>query len=337
MIELDGSIGGGGVVRAALGLSVATGTPFRVDNVRAERPDPGLKHQHLAGVTAAAALSGAAVEGGELGSQELVFSPSGDLDGTVQADIPTAGSVGLLLQPLWIAAAAAGHEVAVTVDGGATAGKWAPPVHYLQHVAFPIMERFGLPASLDVRRHGFYPEGGALVGATFGPADLERVELGGRGDIDTVHGRSIASQHLQDAEVADRQRDAARAALKDDRPSLDCDIDVAYVQAPSPGSSIVLWADAGETVVGGDCVGEKGKRSEAVGREAADELLAALAAGTPVDAAMADLLVPFLGLAGGAVSVPAVTDHVECSVAVTDRFVEADVRIEQEAARVVAE
>ncbi len=337
MIELDGTLGGGAVVRIALGLSIATGTPFRIDDIRSERPNPGLKHQHLAGVRAATELSGARVDGAELGSETLEFTPGDAVTDTVRADIPTAGSVGLLLQPLWIAAAGVDSEVAVTVDGGATAGKWAPPVGYLRAVAFPVVEHAGLPASLAVRRHGFYPEGGALVRARFGPSDLQPLGLTGRGDIEVISGHSVASEHLRDAEVAERQRQEARRVLKDHDPSLDCDIETAYVDAPSPGSDIVLWADAGETVIGGDCVGEKGKRAEKVGSEAAGLFLDALSSGAPLDPAMSDLIVPFLGLAGGEVAVGVVTDHVECSAAVTDRFVDRDVRIDAGGDRIVAE
>ncbi|MDY6769251.1 MAG: RNA 3'-terminal phosphate cyclase [Candidatus Nanohaloarchaea archaeon] len=328
MLELDGSIGGGAVVRVALGLSIATGTPFRLENARSGRPDPGLKHQHLAGVEAAAELSAAEVEGAERGSQELVFSPGETLAEAVTAEIPTAGSVGLLLQPLWIAAAGADHEVSVTVDGGATAGKWAPPVHYLEHVALPLLGRFGHPSSVDIRRHGFYPEGGALVKAGFGPSDLDRIELLEQGAVERVEGLSIASEHLKDAEVAERQRNEARRVIAGENPSLELDIGTRYVEARSPGSSILLWSDTRETIVGGDQVGEKGKRAETVGREAAGELRAAGETGAPLDAAMSDMVVPFLALAGGDVRVQEVTDHVECNVRVANRFTEREITVE---------
>src|SRR3990167_3999772 len=50
MIELDGSLGEGGgqILRTALALSLITGQPFHVANIRAKRPKPGLMRQHLA-------------------------------------------------------------------------------------------------------------------------------------------------------------------------------------------------------------------------------------------------------------------------------------------------
>ena len=49
MIELDGSYleGGGSIARIALALSTLTHQPFSIENIRKNRPQPGLKHQHL--------------------------------------------------------------------------------------------------------------------------------------------------------------------------------------------------------------------------------------------------------------------------------------------------
>lgn len=328
MLELDGSMGGGAVVRIALGLSIATGTPFRLENIRKKRPEPGLKHQHLAGVRAAAELSGAEMEGDELGSSRLSFQPGKELVQEVREEIPTAGSVGLLLQPIWIACSSADHEVKVTVDGGATSGKWAPPVHYLEKVAFPLMQRGGIPASVDVRRHGFYPEGGALVKASFGPSELEGLDMVDGEGVEEVRGLSLASEHLKDAEVAERQRKEARRVLADEDPSLELDIETRYVTSKSPGSSILLWAETAETIIGGDQVGEKGKRAEKVGRAAAEELLETMESGAPLDPAMSDMVVPFLALAGGEAEVEEVTEHVEVNVHVANMFPAKDIEVE---------
>jgi RNA 3'-terminal phosphate cyclase (ATP) len=70
MITLDGSQGEGGgqIFRTALALSAVTGTPFEITGIRARRAKPGLMRQHLVSVRSAAAICGAQVTGGELGS-----------------------------------------------------------------------------------------------------------------------------------------------------------------------------------------------------------------------------------------------------------------------------
>ena len=55
MLLIDGAQGEGGgqILRTALALSLVTGTPFRLERIRAGRPRPGLLRQHLTAVTAA--------------------------------------------------------------------------------------------------------------------------------------------------------------------------------------------------------------------------------------------------------------------------------------------
>ena len=76
MIRIDGSVGEGGgqILRTALSLSLATGTPFRIENIRAGRKNAGLLRQHLTAVLAAAEIGSAQVEGAVLGSSALTFS-----------------------------------------------------------------------------------------------------------------------------------------------------------------------------------------------------------------------------------------------------------------------
>ena len=75
MLTIDGSQGEGGgqILRTALALSLVTGTPFRIERIRAGRAKPGLLRQHLTAVNAAVAVGAAEVEGATLASPDLVF------------------------------------------------------------------------------------------------------------------------------------------------------------------------------------------------------------------------------------------------------------------------
>src|ERR1700721_3954168 len=77
LIRIDGTYGQGGgqILRTSLSLSLVTGKPFRIENIRANRQKPGLLRQHLTAVQAAAEVGSAEVEGASLGSKALTFVP----------------------------------------------------------------------------------------------------------------------------------------------------------------------------------------------------------------------------------------------------------------------
>src|SRR5437868_15541451 len=99
IVELDGSFGEGGgqILRSSLALSLLTGRPFRLRNIRARRSRPGLQPQHLKSVLAAAEIGSAEVTGAHLKSVTLVFDPGRVTGGTYHFRSGTAGATGLVL------------------------------------------------------------------------------------------------------------------------------------------------------------------------------------------------------------------------------------------------
>ena len=120
MIEIDGSMGEGGgqVLRSSLTLSVMTGQKMRIVNIRSTRNKPGLGHQHLKSVQAAAEICGGVVEGGKKGSQEISFTPGEVQAGNYHFDIGTAGSTSLVLQTVLLPLTKAKVPSVVTITGG---------------------------------------------------------------------------------------------------------------------------------------------------------------------------------------------------------------------------
>lgn len=97
MLNIDGSFGEGGgqILRTSLALSLITGTPFRISNIRKSRSKPGLRRQHLTAVRAAARIGSAHVHGDAPGSTELTFWPGRVEGGEYEFDVGTAGSTTL--------------------------------------------------------------------------------------------------------------------------------------------------------------------------------------------------------------------------------------------------
>lgn len=98
MLRIDGALGGGGgqVIRSSLSLSMLTGEPVVLENIRAGRDKPGLLRQHLTAVRAAAEFSGARVEGDTLRSSRVRFFPGRTRPGRYRFSIGSAGSGALV-------------------------------------------------------------------------------------------------------------------------------------------------------------------------------------------------------------------------------------------------
>ncbi|RDI25982.1 RNA 3'-terminal phosphate cyclase (ATP) [Pseudacidovorax intermedius] len=184
MIEIDGSVGEGGgqILRTSLALSMCTGQPFALTKIRAGRAKPGLMRQHLACVNAAADVCGAQVQGAELNSQSLIFTPGSVRAGDYVFNVGTAGSCTLVLQTVWPALMLADAPSHLKLGGG-THNPMAPPFHFLERAYAPLLAKLGAKADLALRRLGFYPAGGGEIDATIWPAgdSLQPFDLNDRG------------------------------------------------------------------------------------------------------------------------------------------------------------
>jgi len=325
MIELDGSHGegGGSVLRVAVGMSVATGTPVSGFNIRKNRRNPGLRAQHLFGLKAAAEVCGGILKGAGLGSTEIEFAPGNKWKKKIKVDIPTAGSIGLVLQVLQIACMRAPFPITVEIGGGATYGKWAPPLDYVENVLFRHLYRAGYKTTLHQEKQGFYPVGKAIASAVFEPGELKPFELVEQGEITKISGISRASEHLTKAEVAERQTKSCRAVLFKEL-GVSPRIKSENVVSQSPGSGITLWAETDKgNIIGSSALGERGKLAEKVGGECADFLVSQIRSGAAVDSYLADQLIPFFALCkkGSQMKTSKVTEHAKTNIWVCEQFV----------------
>jgi RNA 3'-terminal phosphate cyclase (ATP) len=334
MLELDGSAGGGQQLRTALSLSLVTGEGFRMTDVRANRPDPGLKHQHRGAVRLAGEIGDAEVVGDDIGADTVEFVPETVASDPVEIDLQTAGSVTLLCDVVLPLAVALDESLPVTAHGG-TDVAWSPTADYLRYAKLPLLADHGLDADLAVARRGFYPAGGGEATLTVHPSDPESFDLTERGPVDSVRVYSVASESLADPEVAERQADAAVETLDEALPATTVrEAKVEYSGTASPGSAITVVADCAAGRAGFDALGEKGVPAEQIAARAVEPLLdwldasAADAPAPPVDTHLADQLLVPLALAGGEVRVPRVTEHVRTNCE-TIRAFGVDVTVEE--------
>jgi len=333
MVEVDGSTGGGQILRTACALSAVTKNPCHVFNIRKSRPKPGLMPQHLLGIQVLAKLCNGRLEGDSLGSEEIKFYPGpiGMPSASygvkeIKVKIETAGSITLVLQTLIPACLLAPAPIKITFDGGATDTFFSPTIDHFRFCFLKILGKvtevgpLSLPIEIKVVRRGYYPEGGAKVEVKIFPAKLKPINLIERGKLVKIITISGASEFLKNKKVAERQLHEVREVLG--KLKLPIEERIEYYQTQCPGSQICLVAEFENTVIGVDNLGKLGKRAEDVGKEAALELLKEQKFGACLDKHLADQILPYLALAGGKsqVTVSEITNHCKTNIWVIEKF-----------------
>lgn len=327
MIEIDGLYkeGGGQILRTATLLSCVTGKPCHIFNIRKARPKPGLATQHLLGLKALACLCNAKLKGASLESQEIWFTPDRIQTKNLKVEIPTAGSITLILQTLLIPASFTKKPIRILFSGGATDTHFSPTLNYLQYVLLPIISKLGYKIKIDIKKRGYYPKGGAEVEVLVFPVRLlgKPFKLIKPGKLNKISILSCASRHLKKTKVAERQAQAAEKLLVTSY-QLPVTKNIEYFNTLCPGSSIDLIAEYENTVLSANALGKIGKRAEAVGEEAVKILLEDIATGACLDRYMADQILSYVALAKGPseFSVARLTSHCLTTMWVIEKFLD---------------
>ncbi|NQU12447.1 RNA 3'-terminal phosphate cyclase [bacterium] len=323
MLEIDGAQGEGGgqILRTALSLSLATGQPFRITNIRAQRVPPGLRPQHLTAIGAAATVGQAEIGGAVAGSRELVFRPGDVRAGEYRFTTGTAGSALLVLQTVLPALLTADNPSALVIEGG-THNPLAPPFEFVAAAWLPLLAQLGPVVRAKLDRPGFYPEGGGKVRVTIEPAaKLERLDLPERGGVR----RCTATVLLADLprHIAERELTVLKRKLP-----IDCQrLAVAEYPRRGPGNAVVVTIECAQVTEVFTGFGEQGVRAEMVADRTARAVRQWLDAEVPVGVHLADQLLLPLALAGGGsfVTMP-LSGHATTNIEVIRQFLPVAVR-----------
>jgi RNA 3'-phosphate cyclase len=329
MWRVDGSIGGGQIVRTAVAIAALRGVAVRVENIRRNRGNPGLQRQHLAAVLTVERMSGGTLTGAVKGSSWLEFHP-GSATGLFRdrVDIGSAGSTLLVMQAALPLLARRGGALAIT---GGTDNPLAPPVDFAREVLTPALATMGVHAGIELVARGFFPAGGGEISVSVPETPswkgFARPAWGGPARI-----AGLAYASNLPAHVPERIRAAALKELRsgkgltaDQKSALreaDMDVREECSRGLSPGAGIVMWAeDASGARLGASALGERKKPSEDVGRECGAWLLSEMSSGASVDRHLADQLLVWAALADGPseYTVAEATEHVtSCAQLVRD-------------------
>ena len=332
MIVIDGSHGEGGgqVLRTSLALSLITGSPFRIDNIRAKRRSPGLLRQHLTAVNAAGEVGGASMDGASIGSTSLTFVPQSIRAGAYAFAIGTAGSTMLVLQTILLPLALAGEESTIEIEGG-THNPAAPPCDFLQLAFLPLLRRMGAAVDLELVRPGFYPAGGGKIRARIAPAKrLARLELQSRGAIVSRCARAVVA-NLPYA-IAQREVQTVARELGWGEECLQ-----AHTLSGSigPGNAVSVIVESEHVTDVFTAFGERGVPAERVAQKAAVQAKRYLDSDAAVGEHLADqLLLPMAVGEGGTFTTTPLTGHSTTNIEVIRKFVDVAIEVDGTTVRV---
>jgi RNA 3'-terminal phosphate cyclase (ATP) len=318
MIELDGAQGEGGgqILRTALTLSMITGQPFHLTNIRANRPKSGLMRQHLAAVQASARICGAQLSQAEAGSRELTFVPGVIRGGDYAFAIGTAGSCTLVLQTLLPALLYADAASTVKISGG-THNSMAPPVHFLQRAYGRVLEQMGASIDIELKRFGFYPAGGGEVVTTLEPCpQLRPIELAKRGERRNGYAECFIAG--VPASVAIRELSVIGSGMGWDAPQL---LHRGLPGEQGPGNALLVTLEHEHVTEVFAGFGEKAVRAETVAKHLLQEVRDYLISGAAVGEHLADqLMLPMALAGGGSFTTSRLSQHAITNADVISRF-----------------
>jgi RNA 3'-terminal phosphate cyclase (ATP) len=330
MISIDGSFGEGGgqIIRTALGLSLFTGQPFRIEKIRAGRRNPGLLRQHLTAVQAAAKISQADAHGASIGSTQLTFTPGRVAPGRYQFAVGTAGSATLVLQtilPALIIGDDQERQTHLTLEGG-THNPFAPPFDFLVKAFLPLLERMGGRIEARLERYGFYPAGGGRLEIAVTPVKkLEPIELNDRGKILDRRATALVA-HLPRS-IAERELGVVHKKLSWPWDWLEAE---SITNSPGPGNVITLEIESENVTEVFTGFGERGVAAEAVADQAVVGARRYLAGDVAVGEHLADqLLLPMALARGGSFTTVPPSRHTTTNIEIVRKFLDVEIDSEQ--------
>ncbi len=332
MLTIDGSYGEGGgqILRTALALSLVTGKPFRIENIRAGRKNPGLLRQHLTAVNAATEISRAEVTGAAIGSSELTFAPGSVVSGNYAFAVGTAGSTTLVLQTVLPALLVASGMSKVILEGG-THNPFAPPFDFLAQAFLPLVSRMGPKVKAELERPGFYPAGGGRISVKVEPANaLGLLDLPARGEVLDRRAKAVVAN--LPISIAERELNVIARKMSWPREWMKAE---SVDRSPGPGNVVTIEVECEHVTEIFTGFGQRGLRSEAVAEKAAQQAQRYIASEAAVGEYLADQLLIPMAMAGiGSFTTLPLSRHATTNIEVIGKFLDVKIETSQLADRV---
>ncbi|NPD89419.1 MAG: RNA 3'-phosphate cyclase [Asgard group archaeon] len=331
IIDCSMGEGGGSIVRISIALAALTNISLKLINIRAKRSNPGLRAQHLEAINAIQQLSGMSVEGARIGSQTVYieegFKPKDD----ALVNIKTAGSISLVSQAVLYYSFIQKRNIKLKIEGGATHGKWAPSIEYMENVTHAILKLMNKKIYTEHRKFGFFPKGGAEITIKYDKHENPLpLILSERGELEEIRGYSTASMSLKSRKVAERQLDSF---IKKANPHVEVTPIIKYVDSISPGSGLTIVSQYSNGSKKGNFVpGEKHLSAERVG-EICSTKWKKMEKGTgAIDVHAADQLIVPMALVedNSEITADEISNHTRTNIELIQKFFQKTITIKKE-------
>ncbi len=333
MILIDGSKheGGGSLLRTALAYSLTTGKSFRIENIRQNRKNPGLKNQHLASIKLAQMISDSTVENAYLGSNSITFYPGKIKKGTYNIDIGTAGSITLLLQSIILPVIVSSKKILVRIRGGTDVNN-SPTIDYFKYIFLNSIREYS-DFKVEVLRRGYYPKGNGRVNFEIKPKynDLDKEEFR---KIDFFNIKKYvkatlrvnATKHYDSFFLQQINEYFNLLASNLKEYEIDYSIVTSYNDSDSKGGSYTIeiqYLDNNEEVktLGYSKVFNEEKPNIIV-EEAINKIKNIIKNKVVCDEHLSDQLIPFISFFGGRIKAEKITEHIKANIYVSNLFFE---------------
>ena len=296
MIEIDGSHGEGGgqILRNAIALASLFKKPIKIINIRANRPNPGIKPQHYISIKIIKELCNAETEGLNIDSTSLIFKPGNFKGGNYKFDIGTAGSITLVFQACILACFQSKEKISINLKGGSDV-KWAPSWDYYNYVFLKLIEKMNIKIKSHLLKRGYYPKGGGEAELNIEPIkDIKPFNANENQEFKSVEG-IIHISNLPYHITKRMKHSSLKIFVKN---NIDASIECEEISnSLSPGTGITLWSQSNDSIIGTTIIGEKGITAEEIGKAAANNLLKEIESGTTIDEYAFDQILPYFALA----------------------------------------
>ncbi len=324
LLQIDGSYGEGGgqILRNAVALSTLTKKPVKITNIRANRPNPGIKPQHYISIKSIQDICNAKTTGLEIGSSTLSFTPGDFKGGKYKFDIGTAGSITLVFQACILASILSMKSVTIKLNGG-TDVKWSPSWDYFINVFLPLLKKMGVSVETKLINRGYYPKGGGEAEIIINPCKkIKPLRLDSFQEFSDVKG-VINIAGLPDHISTRMKHSAIKLLLKENFLS---NIEIQRFSSLSQGAGITLWIESKNSIIGSTVLGERGLSSEEVGKTAGLNLLSEIQSHSTLDIHAFDQILPYMALAEGTSScfVKELSNHANTNIWLIKQFLDVD-------------